>query len=551
MPRPPSGGLFYRRPAGPICRAGADGAAVFADTGGLHPFPEAALTLAVLASRALCGLDSHAVRVETHLGPGLPSFNVVGLPDTEVRESRERVRAAILNSGFEFPPGRITVNLSPADIPKESGRFDLPIALGLLLASGQLAAATGEGEVRPAPAPAALADLVLAGELSLTGALVPVAAPLVIALSVAREAPGASLILPAGSAEEAAWVPGLRVLSARSLADVAAHAAGACRLPDAIARPWPDAGPGPCLSDVRGQPGARRALEVAAAGGHSLLMIGPPGAGKSMLAARLPGLLPPLARAEALEAAAVAALAGLPDAPMGLPPFRAPHHSASAAALVGGGSRPRPGEISLAHHGVLFLDELPEFSRRTLEALREPLEAGRVVIARALHAAQFPARFQLVAAMNPCPCGWRGHSARACICTPDQVARYAGKISGPLLDRIDLHVALPASDPDWLSGPPGEPSGPVRERVVRCRERQLQRQGKPNAALAGAELDAHCRMDAEAAALLAQAMRRLGGSARAQHRALRVARTIADLEGAPLLAAGHVAQAVQYRRTGV
>jgi len=508
------------------------------------------LTLAVLASRALCGLDAHAVRVETHLGPGLPSFNVVGLPDTEVRESRERVRAAILNSGFEFPPGRITVNLSPADIPKESGRFDLPIALGLLLASGQLAPPT-DGEAPDARAPdPTLASLVLAGELSLTGALVPVAAPLVIALSVAREASGATLILPAGSAEQAAWVPGLRVLSARTLADVAAHAAGVCRLPDAVPRPWPAAPPAPCLSDVRGQPGARRALEVAAAGGHSLLMIGPPGAGKSMLAARLPGLLPPLARGEALEAAAVAALAGLPDALMEQPPFRAPHHSASVPALVGGGSRPRPGEISLAHRGVLFLDELPEFSRRTLEALREPLEAGRVVIARALHAAQFPARFQLVAAMNPCPCGWRGHPARACACTPDQVARYVGKVSGPLLDRIDLHVVLPPSDPDWMSGPPGEPSDPVRERVVRCRQRQLARQGKPNAALAGAELDEHCRLDAEAQALLSQAMRRLAGSARALHRALRVARTIADLDGEDMLAARHVAQAVQYRRAG-
>lgn len=356
------------------------------------------MTLAVLASRALSGLHAHAVRVETHLGPGLPSFNVVGLPDTEVRESRERVRAAILNSGFEFPPGRITVNLSPADIPKESGRFDLPIALGLLLASGQLAApADGGGPDLPAADPS-LAGLVLAGELSLTGALVPVAAPLVIALSVAREAPDAILILPAGSAEQAAWVPGLGVLSARSLADVAAHVAGACRLPDAVPKAWPASPPAPCLSDVRGQPGARRALEVAAAGGHSLLMIGPPGAGKSMLASRLPGLLPPLQRSQALEAAAVAALAGLPEALMGHPPFRSPHHSASVAALVGGGSRPRPGEISLAHHGVLFLDELPEFSRRTLEALREPLETGRVVIARALHAAQFPARFQLVAA---------------------------------------------------------------------------------------------------------------------------------------------------------
>ncbi|TRM49852.1 ATP-binding protein [Achromobacter sp. LC458] len=510
------------------------------------------MTLAVLASRALSGMHAHAVRVETHLGPGLPSFNVVGLADTEVRESRERVRAAILNSGFDFPPGRITVNLSPADIPKESGRFDLPIALGLLLASGQLSApVAGQGEGQPRGPDPSLVDLVFAGELSLTGALVPVAAPLVIALSVARDAPGATLILPAGSAEEAAWVPDLRVLSARSLADVAAHAAGSHHLADAVPKAWPQAPPGPCLSDVRGQAGARRALEVAAAGGHSLLMVGPPGAGKSMLASRLPGLLPPLDRSQALEAAAVSALAGLPQTLMGQPPFRAPHHSASVAALVGGGSRPRPGEISLAHNGVLFLDELPEYSRRTLEALREPLEAGRVVIARALHAAQFPARFQLIAAMNPCPCGWRGHPVRACVCKPDQIARYVGKISGPLLDRIDLHVALPPSDPESMAGPPGEASGHVLERVTRCRQRQHDRQGKLNAALSGAELDKHCVMQADAQALLFQAMRRLSGSGRALHRALRVARTIADLEGADALAASHVAQAVQYRRPGL
>lgn len=508
------------------------------------------MTLAVIASRTLSGLHAHAVRVETHLGPGLPSFNVVGLPDTEVRESRERVRAAIINSGFNFPAGRITVNLSPADLPKESGRFDLPIALGLLLATGQLAAPASDGNAGVAPDPL-LAGVVLAGELSLTGALVPVAAALVIALSVAQESPGATLILPAGSAEQAAWVEGLRVLSARSLADVAAHVAGHGRLPDAIPLAWPDAPPGPCLSDVRGQPGARRALEVAAAGGHSLLMVGPPGAGKSMLAARLPGLLPPLTRRQALEAAAIAALAGVPDARMGTPSFRAPHHSASAMALVGGGGRPRPGEISLAHHGVLFLDELPEFSRRTLEALREPLETGRVIIARALHTAQFPARFQLVAAMNPCPCGWRGHPRRACTCTPDQVARYTGKISGPLLDRIDLHVALPPSDLECMQGPPGEPSEPVRERVGRCRERQHARQGKPNAGLAGAELECHCPLQADARDLLLQAMRRLAGSGRAMHRALRVARTIADLDGQDMLGASHVAQAVQYRRPGV
>lgn len=434
---------------------------------------EATLTLAVLASLALSGMDALAVRVETHLASGLPAFGIVGLPDVEVRESRERVRAALLNSGFDFPAGRLTVNLSPADIPKESARFDLPIALGVLLASGQISAPAPNQE--SSQTELRLDTLVLAGELSLTGALVPVAAPLAIALAVGRSMPEATLILPQGSAEIAAWVPGVHVLSAKSLSDVAAHLMGLASLPCAQPQPWLPCAPSLCLSDVRGQSAARRALEVAAAGAHSLLMVGPPGAGKSMLAHRLPGLLPPLSDEQALEVAVLAGMSGAAGILRGQPPFRSPHHSASAPALVGGGNKPRPGEISLAHHGVLFLDELPEFNRRTLESLREPLETGRVVIARALRSVEFPARFQLIAAMNPCPCGWRGHPARQCRCTPDQVARYTGRLSGPLLDRVDLQIELPPSDPAWMDDAPGESSDAVRQRVLSCRQRQNRR----------------------------------------------------------------------------
>jgi len=505
------------------------------------------MTLAVLASCALTGIDAPPVRVEVHLAPGLPSFTMVGLADTEVRESRERVRAALLSSGYEFPAGRVTVNLAPADLPKESGRFDLPIAIGVLLASGQIAmpalARRKSGNGMPP-----LARWVLAGELSLSGALVPVAGALAIALSVSRRQPGADLMLPAASARLAARVPGLNIYGAATLQDVVAQLEEKADLKVAAT---PDDAPVPaplCLSDVRGQYSARRALEVAAGGGHNLLMLGPPGSGKSMLAQRLPGLLPPLRDDEALEAAAIASLRTGPPPPFGLRPFRAPHHSISAPALVGGGTRPRPGEITFAHLGVLFLDELPEFGRHVLETLREPLETGRVSIARTLHRTDYPARFQLVAAMNPCRCGWYGSNLRACRCTPDQVAAYRARLSGPLLDRIDLQVEVPAPADDWADLPPGEPSEAVRRRVQAALDIQYRRQGCTNAALAPGQVETHCRPDRAASTLWKQAMKQFAWSARTAHRVLKVARTLADLAGSTAIESAHMAEAVQFRR---
>ncbi|MCZ7565862.1 MAG: YifB family Mg chelatase-like AAA ATPase [Burkholderiales bacterium] len=492
--------------------------------------------LAVVYSRALAGLDAPLVTVEVHLANGLPSFTIVGLAETEVKESRERVRAALANCRFAFPSRRITVSLAPAELPKESGRFDLPIALGILAASGQ---------IPDTP----LARYEFAGELSLAGELRAVRGALAMTLRAAGE--GRAFVLPAASAREAALVDGAVVHPAASLLAVCAHLAGESPLarqpPTAV-----DATPRyPDLADVRGQAHAKRALEIAAAGGHSLLMAGPPGTGKSMLAARLPGLLPEMTDAEALESAAVRSLAcvGFRIEDWRARPFRAPHHSASSAALVGGGGDPRPGEISLAHRGVLFLDELPEFDRRVLEVLREPLESGRVTISRAARQVDFPARFQLVAAMNPCPCGYLGHYGGRCRCTPDQVARYRGRISGPLLDRIDIHVEVPAVPAEEIMRHAStESTAAVRERVTRARAGQLARQGRPNCELAARELEPHCRADAAAQALLKHAIARLALSARAYHRVLKLARTIADLAGAESVAAAHVAEAVGYRR---
>ena len=493
------------------------------------------MALAVAYSRALDGLNAPPVIVEVHIAGGLPSLTLVGLPDTEVKEARDRVRAAIVNSGFEFPAKRITVNLAPADLPKESGRFDLPIALGILAASNQIPAK-------------ALADYEFAGELSLSGELRPVRGALAMALQAGDS--GKIFVLPTASAGEAALAESGTVLAANSLLDVCAHLADQSALPQAATVNAENTPIFADLCEVRGQTQAKRALEIAAAGNHSLLMIGPPGSGKSMLAARLPGLMPALDKAAARSSAAVLSLIGqFQPEHFGRRPYRSPHHTASAVALVGGGNPPRPGEISLAHMGVLFLDELTEFDRKVLETLREPLESGRIHIARAARQAEFPAEFQLVAAMNPCPCGYAGHANGKCRCTPDQIARYRGKLSGPFLDRIDLLIEVPALPAEALSGSAdGESSASVRARVAAAITIQSARQQHSNARLTPAQVESLCSPDESGAALLKQAMNRLDLSARAWHRILKVARTIADLAASAEVRAPHVAEAIQYRR---
>lgn len=490
------------------------------------------MSFAIVISRAALGLQAPEIQVEVHLSQGLPALTIVGLPEAAVRESKDRVRSAIINSGFEFPNRRLTINLAPADLPKDGARLDLPIALGILAASGQLDAHT-------------LLDKEFVGELALNGELRAI--PGVMAVARASNLAKRALLVPKDNGIEAARIPNVTVFAAQNLKQICAHLQQVERLPAVQHEPTTQPLHVLDMADVKGQHRARRALEIAAAGGHSLLFSGSPGTGKTLLASRLPGILPPLTDDESLEVASVYSIANH-DIQFGERPFRAPHHTASAAALVGGGSKPRPGEISLAHHGVLFLDELPEFDRKVLEVLRQPLESKEVVISRVARQITLPANFQLIAAMNPCPCGYAFDSSTRCKCTADMVSRYRGRLSGPLMDRIDLHIDVPAlPTTDLQSKTSGETSADIRKRVIAARERQIKRQGVANAGLNPQLLDQFANLGESEQRIISMAQQRLNLSARAYHRVLRVARTIADLNNDEHITTGHLTEALSYR----